>query len=353
MGDINKFDFPNLRKGFSKTVHGTISYTLSFLVDTINETLTPNEIKTKNIILERFQKRIFPSNLKEPPFIQDLLQIYYNYWLDGLLETKDRNVLEEELLNNLKNLIKNSNFNDNPDLNEIKIIDDFEKLESIIKSMCEKLNYFILTGVTKPYRELIIWKDEIEEKFEIDLGDCQVMVPVIFLSNFLCTGWLGFATNNIFHVGGWTTHEYIYQTESKPKDINDEKFSIDILVHEGRHFSDYVLYPKIKQGELEYRAKLSELIKSKNTIYLRLNNFLQIAKDDPKIPHSYASYKIMRHLSKEIFNITYNEKIDEWKNISINKLNKSAESILNRCSHWLNENNPNEIEEFLENRYFE
>ena len=62
--------------------------------------------------------------------------------------------------------------------------------------------------------------------------------------------------------------------------VSGEKFRVSLLGHEGQHFSDYKSFPRLLQTDLEYRAKLAELSKAKETIYKLLRNFKGSAKHD-------------------------------------------------------------------------
>src|SRR5690606_8224695 len=66
---------------------------------------------------------------------------------------------------------------------------------------------------------------------------------------------------------------------------------------EAQHMDDYMRFPGLPSKDLEYRAKLVELIYHPN---LKLyNKFVQSAKDDPSLPHAYAQYVIHKEMSKQ------------------------------------------------------
>ena len=82
-------------------------------------------------------------------------------------------------------------------------------------------------------------------------------------------------------------------------DIDSDEFQISLLKHEGQHFHDLKNNPKMSSGELEYRAKLVELIYYKDEKCL--NVFLDRMSDDPENPHMHANKRVIKDISKLLF----------------------------------------------------
>lgn len=332
---------PNVLQGKNRSV-------LNYLNNTVDSILTADELSYKKDYLDRFQNHIFPSYPDISAFINTLLSLYQNYWFDSITEIRNEKEAQSILFNNLIGLINKYHSLQETEIKwPIENVYEIGQLEEIIQVISNQLGYFVLMGTTRPYAELIIWEKQTEQNFSINLDEGTVNVSIIFLDNFLSHGWLAFATLNRMKAGGWATKEHIYQIGSKPTNIDDEKFKIDILYHEGRHFSDYKFFPNLKQGELEYRAKLTELVYAVDSIYERIKNFLRSAKDDPAIPHSFAAYYVIRSLSKEIYAKNFQENIDEWNKISIDVIHQTAQLILTKNTEWLKKNDPEKIEIFL------
>ena len=72
------------------------------------------------------------------------------------------------------------------------------------------------------------------------------------------------------------------------------------LGHEGQHFADKTRFKKLKDWELEYRAKLTELAQANVTRSKVLGKFITDQGDDPASPHSYANRQVLTDLVEEL-----------------------------------------------------
>ena len=147
------------------------------------------------------------------------------------------------------------------------------------------------------------------------------------MDNFITLGWEEYATIGRYYPGGWATVKALYCVK-KAYDLKSEKFLISYLAHESRHFTDYKLFPKLTSTDLEYRAKLTELSLAQKTLYDLLKFFINNANYDSDNGHSVANYCAIRDLSKALFKVEFEKDINKWKNISTNKINKTAYKIL-------------------------
>jgi hypothetical protein len=130
--------------------------------------------------------------------------------------------------------------------------------------------------------------------------------------------------------------------------VNNEKFTIPILKHEGRHFLDYKMYPKLQQPELEFRAKLTELSYANTILHDKLEQFLASRNETNRnTPHALGNYYVIQTLSREIFGKDLENNITKWKKIEKAEINQAANRILKANNSFLNNNKPKEIEIFL------
>ncbi len=81
-------------------------------------------------------------------------------------------------------------------------------------------------------------------------------------------------------------------------DLDSEDFRVHYLQHEARHFADYQRYPKLEAHDLEYRAKLTELVYAKSTLRPTLDHFIANARADLTSAHSYAESILVRNLAR-------------------------------------------------------
>ncbi len=77
--------------------------------------------------------------------------------------------------------------------------------------------------------------------------------------------------------------------------FSSEAFRVSYLNHEAQHFSDYQRFPGLSPVNLEYRAKLAELIAAKSAKRL-FRKFTAEAKKDLKFPHSHASWRLLNDM---------------------------------------------------------
>lgn len=168
---------------------------------------------------------------------------------------------------------------------------DMDSIEPVLKERIRSKGCFSLHGVTKPFRELMLWRTQQEREFEVDLPDGRVAVPVVMLADFLSLGWVGFATGNRYHCGGWATRERLYCVRPS-YDPDSETFRVSYLAHEAQHFSDYERFPALEGPELEYRAKLVELVLADTSLGTLLGNFGTNGSEHRTNPHGFANRRL-------------------------------------------------------------
>ena len=176
---------------------------------------------------------------------------------------------------------------------------NIDTLETFFIKTAKERGYYLLMGRTKPLLELMIWKKEERITCHIELPTDSFSVNVVFAQDFLSKGWLGYATFDEKHTGGWYKGDTIYNVGAKPGN-NNERFHVSLLGHEGRHISDTKLYGDLESWILEYRAKLTELLLAEKSFWKLLNGFKDQAQDNISVPHAYASYRLMNDLMSEL-----------------------------------------------------
>lgn len=173
-----------------------------------------------------------------------------------------------------------------------------------------------------------MWKSEKDTTYEFSIYAEKINVPVIFMNDFITLGWQEYATLGVSTPGGWTGHNDSLYCVRNLYDLNSEYFLVKFLCHEGRHFADSKLFPKLSSADLEYRAKLTELSLFKEKLYKTINMFIYNANYESDNPHSVANYCVIRDLSKVLFNVEFEKDTSKWGKISVKKINKSAYKLL-------------------------
>jgi hypothetical protein len=187
-----------------------------------------------------------------------------------------------------------------------------------------------LFGVTAPLREFMLWRAQYEQTYDVDLPEGRQAVHVVMLDGFVSLGWLGYASCDYWHSGGWATPEKLFAVRSA-YDLQSESFRISYLAHEGQHFSDYRRFPEFKQPDLEYRAKLVEIAQARSTLFDLLAAFSENGSDDREQPHTWANRQVVTQLAAELLGGT-TPTANAWREISATQLNAAARRLLEQDS---------------------
>jgi hypothetical protein len=228
-----------------------------------------------------------PQDEDLPTASKRILTAYRRYWQTAMLQRAPVKDAEAGLLADLNAILGGAD-------------NDLDAASERAKAAIAREGLFALTGVTSPYYELMLWKTQTPTDYHVQLTDRAVDVHVVFLDNFVSLGWAGYATCGRAHSGGWATQDSLYALKSA-YDLGSESFRVSYLAHEGRHFADYKIFPKLEQPELEYRAKLTEIAMSDSSTYDLVVMFARRAGTDRAVPHAYANYYVARGLSHELF----------------------------------------------------
>ncbi len=274
---------------------------------------------------QRFITRTEKPNSSGDSFVDEVLTAFRQYWADVLMQKTDSaqgsTDLDSSLIKiNAKYGLKRS---DNP--------------SAAIKNEFRKRGYYLLTGVTSPYKELMVWKSQTETTYSVQLTDVKQDLTVVVLNDFVSLGWLGFASFGMHHTGGWATKVKLFAV-APSYDIGSESFKVSYLKHEARHLVDNRLYPSLKGVQLEYRAKLTELVYADKNISKLLENFIVGANKNSHSPHPKANFEVIRALSSAVFGKTYEEDVNEWKKIDTSVIQATARKLLKANTKQLQAN---------------
>jgi hypothetical protein len=261
----------------------------------------------------------------ENKVIYGIANIYRDYWKIELLKL-DAKKTDSLLYNHLTDYIVENNLtNIGRDSLRSSLRNDVE-LTRIIENEGFQCKFFFLNGM----QDLLIWKEERIEKEIVDLPTGSLEVSIVNVDHLLLTGYSGYASFDIKTTGGWAVKENpVIYCIGDGYDISSEKYLISYLKHESIHYLDLNKYPNLSSADLEYRAKLIELMYcSEESIYSRIAEFLNGASSkDKSYSHPYANYCIMRDFSKVIFNNDYEDAYAKWLQIDVEKLNQVATQL--------------------------
>lgn len=305
----------DMQKFYSLCLQGNVLKAIEYL----------KTFKEKNddilMLIKQYEERFLSDHEiyeidSDDSWVKDVINCYYRYF-HSVLTNNSIELAEQRLRLSLSKLVT---INQDSNLDEIE-----SELEKIFK---EK-GYSFLGGVTSPFRGPYIWKNTLKKVFNVSLPDGEQEVVVYFISDFLMLSWAHFATMGKHYAGGWAKPEGLYYVNNGMENIdtNSTEFQVWFLKHEAQHLSDYKKFPNLNGGNLEYRAKLIELIYNPHP-YNLIEKFLNQSKNDKTIPHSYAAYSIIKQLSFLVFGQEYVYDKEKWINIKSDYISSIASELL-------------------------
>ncbi|NNE07414.1 MAG: hypothetical protein HKN20_02505, partial [Gemmatimonadetes bacterium] len=267
---------------------------------------------------ERFIDRTETFDTDAPPFLQDLLTVYRDYWTQVLLGNMTSEEGEEYLRGEVGDLLAQYEVPEESDTADV-----FDRMGSEI----ERQGYYYIGGRTLPYMELMLWSNQDTTEYDVELTDKTQSATVVFLTDFASMGWAHFATFGRAYSGGWATREALFCLKDD-YDLDSEKFKISYLKHEGRHFADYSIFPNLQQIDLEYRGKLTELIYADESLMNVLKHFRGAGSPNPESPHAYANWAVARDLSAKLFGAPLDAGDERWDTLDPEAIHAAARELL-------------------------
>lgn len=223
----------------------------------------------------------------DDPLVRDVLHAYQNYWWHALRAPGGRAALETALLQRVRELL---------DLAPEQAL-DFDALEPRVVDALAARGHHALLGRTPPLRELMLWRRQDTRDYDVPLPEGRHRVRVALLDDFVSLGWSAYGRCDRGSTGGWATKEGLFAVvPAYEGGLDGEAFRVVFLGHETQHFADQNRFPGMASWELEYRAKLVELIQAEDVSARRLRGFLTSQGDDPDAPHPYANKRVVADL---------------------------------------------------------
>ena len=190
-------------------------------------------------------------------------------------------------------------------------ISTWDELQDAVKIYFEERGYHLAFGVMQPYPTLCLWSKETVRTVPVEIPEGTIEIEVREMDGVITGGWLDYLSFGRVGAGGWVTAKGTNYFKGKYDTASDD-FQISLLKHEGQHFFDLKNHPKMQSTDLEYRAKLVELIYYKD-MGCFFAFFANMSNDDSKTyPHAYAERKIVQGLSAKIFGRDLEKCRDLW-----------------------------------------
>lgn len=150
-----------------------------------------------------------------------------------------------------------------------------------------------LGGKTSGWYGPYIWQTTETVSYDVELPDCIQPYTVRLLDGFISRSWIDYLSFGEIGPGGWSDGDGTIHCIKTAWDLDSEHFHVSLLKHEAQHTRDLKRIPDISSTDLEFRAKLVELIYS--TERNLLISFAKEADDsDSSNGHAMAAYRIVR-----------------------------------------------------------
>lgn len=272
----------------------------------------------------------------DDPLVATAIEHYREYWRTTLLSDIPTAQAEAALEKRIRRLLAAHGY-----LQEVD--GDFT---TALQAAIEQRGYHALTGRTLPYLELMVWKDAENRVFAVELTDRPVDVQVTFIGDFVSRGWVNFATLGKASAGGWARPDHLVCIKDD-YDLDSDDFRVHYLKHEARHFADYQRYPKLKSHDLEYRAKLTELVYSDSTLRPTLAQFVANAREDATSAHSYAEFILVRNLARVLLKSESPVAEEAFSAVSDAALKDAATTLLREFDRAADRRDPGALESLI------
>lgn len=229
--------------------------------------------------------------------LSEILLIYQKYYRDVFYLSRDETKAAAQMRNRFAEWFK-------LDCMDAGIsFDDME--EGPITKAFLRRGFHFLGGKTCGHYGPYIWKDEEIKHYMVKLPDGIQDYAVKFLDNFISKSWMDYLSFGEISTGGWSNGDGLIHCIRAGYDLESESFQVSLLKHEAQHTMDLAKYKDMTSGDLEYRAKLVELIYSNERDLL--GAFAEEADSSkPDNGHAFAASRIIKGF-EACFHLPYNK----------------------------------------------
>jgi hypothetical protein len=176
-----------------------------------------------------------------------------------------------------------------------------ENIEDEIAKIVIAEGYEFLGGSTQGYFGPYIWKSSTNITYEVELPSGIEPYTITMMDDFISRSWLDFISFGQTGTGGWVGENgTLCCVRSSYEGGSEESFNISFLKHEAQHSYDKKKYFNITSVDLEYRAKLVELIYWPNSKKIK-DIFREADTSNPDNCHSIAANRIIDKMKLKLF----------------------------------------------------
>ena len=299
------------------------------------------ERRERACLLRTFaERKAAPAATVSDPWVAELIDLYRRYWTSMLLGETSRADAERQLFTQLQAHVHAAA----PAAAASATLDDLaEALGPILLAR----GLHSIRGVTQPYYELMLWRNERSQIFDVSLPETRERVKVVFMEDFVELGWSAYATCGRHYSAGWSKPDALYCVAAA-YDLDSEDFRVSYLAHEAQHFADQRRFPELEQPEREYRAKLVELIESRATTASLAERFAVHSGDSRDAPHNFANGRLARDLGRALFGALSSPTRWRWREVDAERIRRASAALLSQNTARLVRSSPEKVTRVLE-----
>lgn len=245
----------------------------------------PEESERLEAYRRRFDQAQYQTyDIPEP--LNAILRCYQQYYREVFYLRTDAQSAEETLRRRLQDLLS-------PD----RSLDDLE--ETVLPDVFRTHALHFLGGRTGGWRGPYVWRTTEDACYQVALPEGIQSYTVRLLDGFVTKSWLDHLSFGTVTPGGWTDGDGVINCIRECYDMESEAFTVSLLKHEAQHAMDLRRFPDMSSADVEYRAKLVELIYSESRNLLP--RFLAEADDsNPANGHAMAAHRIAAGFSHRL-----------------------------------------------------
>ena len=256
-------------------LHGAISYVKQF----------PEQIELYKRFMDVFEREQYISYEIDPD-LNNILTAYQQYYRDVFYICMEKECSASKLRARLAVLLGITD-------NGLELC-DLEQNHLVTLFMSRGLHF--LGGKSSGYYGPYIWRTTETVSYDVELPDGIQTYTVKLLDGFLTQSWIDYLSFGEIGPGGWADADGIINCVKSAWDFESESFRVSLLKHEAQHARDLAEDKDMSSEELEYRAKLVELIYSRERNLLQA--FAREADDsDRSNGHAMAAYRIVKEFT--------------------------------------------------------
>lgn len=218
--------------------------------------------------------------------LNKIMLAYQQYYRDVFYLCIEKERAEQKLKERLANLLD--------------IADEYIELSHIeqkqLVDLFESRGLHFLGGKTGGYYGPYVWRTTETVSYNVELPDGIQDYCVKLLDGFVTRSWIDYLSFGEIGPGGWADDDGYINCVKSAWDFESESFRVSLLKHETQHARDLKMDNNMSSEDMEYRAKLVELICS--TERNLLCSFAQEADNSDKSNgHAMAAYRIVKGFS--------------------------------------------------------